>query len=115
MIAEYVPSDHQNDNFYERFMEQRVRDLKNPSTTEEHDSFPFPIEPLRSIPSNLKSDLVRKVTIQKLLPHLLFLAPLYSHLHFLFKHQPPSIFLSVSTNCSNVASGTSQSDSTIFS
>ena len=51
MMEEYVPSDHRNDNFYERFMEQRTRDLNNPSTTEEHDSFPFPIEPLRSIPS----------------------------------------------------------------
>ena len=51
MIEEYVPSDHQNDNFYKRFMEQRTRDLKNLSITEEHDSFPFPIEPLRSISS----------------------------------------------------------------
>ena len=47
MIEKYVPYDHQNDKFYERFMEQRTRDLNNPSTTEEHDSFPFPIEPLR--------------------------------------------------------------------
>ena len=54
MIEEYVPSDHRKDNFYERFMEQRTRDLNNPSTTEEHDSFPFPIEPLRSIPSKSK-------------------------------------------------------------
>ena len=46
MIEEYVPSDHQNDNFYERFMERRTRDFNNPNTTEEHDSFPFPIEPL---------------------------------------------------------------------
>ena len=53
MIEEYVPSNYPNDNFYERFMEQRARDLNNPSTTEEHDSFPFPIEPLRSIlPTN---------------------------------------------------------------
>ena len=51
MIEEYVPSDHQDDNFYERFMEQRSRDLNNPSTTEKHDSFPFTIEPLRSISS----------------------------------------------------------------
>ena len=51
MIKEYVPSNHQNDNFYERFMEQRTRDLHNPGTTEEHDSFLFPIEPLRSISS----------------------------------------------------------------
>ena len=27
MIEEYVPSDHQDNNFYERFMEQRTRDL----------------------------------------------------------------------------------------
>ena len=54
MVEEYVPSDHQHDNFYERFMEQRTRDLSNPSTTEEHDSFPFPKEPLRSIPSTSK-------------------------------------------------------------
>ena len=35
-------------------MEQRTRDLNNPSTTEQHDSFPFPIEPLRSILSTNK-------------------------------------------------------------
>ena len=52
MIEEYVPSDHQNDNIYERFMQQRTRNLKNPSTTEEHDS--FPIEPLRSFSSTNK-------------------------------------------------------------
>ena len=51
MIEEYVPPDYRNDNFYERFMERRTRDLNNPSTTAEHDSFPLPIEPLRSIPS----------------------------------------------------------------
>ena len=54
MIKEYVPSDHQNDNFCERFMEQRTRDLNNPVTAKEHDSFPFPIEPLRSISSTNK-------------------------------------------------------------
>ena len=53
MIAEYVPSNYPTDNFYERFMEQRTRDLNNPSTTEEHDCLPFPIEPLRPIsPTN---------------------------------------------------------------
>ena len=50
-MEEYVPPDYRNDNFYERFMERRTRDLNNLSTTEEPDSFPFPIEPLRSIPS----------------------------------------------------------------
>ena len=54
MVEEYVPPDHQNDDFYGRFMEQRTRDVNNPNTTEEHDSFPFPIEPLRSFPSTNK-------------------------------------------------------------
>ena len=35
-------------------MQQRTRDLNNPSTTEEHASFLFPIEPLRSISSTNK-------------------------------------------------------------
>ena len=51
LIEEYVPSNYPNDNLYERFMEQRTRDLNIPSTIEEHDSFPFPIEPLRSTSS----------------------------------------------------------------
>ena len=54
MIEEYVLSDHQNDNFYERFIERRTRDLNNPNTTEKHGSFPFPIEPLRSFPPTNK-------------------------------------------------------------
>ena len=61
-LVEYYPKerslpamidDHQNDNVFQRFMDQRTRELNNPSTTEEHDSFPFPKEPLRSIsPTN---------------------------------------------------------------
>ena len=54
MIEENVPSHYQNDNYYEHFMEQRARDLNNPSTIEEHDSFFFPMEPLRSISSTNK-------------------------------------------------------------
>ena len=54
MTEEYVPPDHQNDNFYERFMKQRTGDLNNPITTEEYDSFPFPIEPLRPFSSTNK-------------------------------------------------------------
>ena len=54
MLEEYAPPDHQNHYFYERFMEQRTRDLNNASTTEEHDSFPFLIEPLRSFSSTNK-------------------------------------------------------------
>ena len=59
MIEEYVPADHQNDNFYERFMERRTRDLNNPHTTEEYDSFPFVIEPLRSFPPTNKPERFR--------------------------------------------------------
>ena len=51
MIEEYVPPDYRNDNFYKWFMERHTRDLNNPSTTEEHDSFPIPTEPLGSSPS----------------------------------------------------------------
>ena len=54
IIEEYKPSDHQNDNFYEGFMEQRTLNLNNSSTTEENDSFPIPKEPLRSISSTNK-------------------------------------------------------------
>ena len=54
MIEEYIPSDQQDDKFYERFMEQRARELNNPGTTEEHHSFSFPIKPLRSILSSYK-------------------------------------------------------------
>ena len=36
-------------------MEQRTRDLNNPNTTEEQHSFPFPLEPLRSILSPNKT------------------------------------------------------------
>ena len=50
-MEKYVPPDHQNDRFYERFTEQRARDLNNSSTTDEHDSLPFPIEPSQSTPS----------------------------------------------------------------
>ena len=67
MIEEYVPPDHQNDDFYERFMEQRARDLKNPSTTDEHDSFSFPVEPLQSTSSKDQSiDLIRTAAVPEL-------------------------------------------------
>ena len=54
MVEEYVPSNHQNDNFYERFIEQHARDLNSPSTMEEHDALPCPIEPSRSFSSTNK-------------------------------------------------------------
>ena len=94
MIEEYVPSDYQDDNFYERFMEQRTQDLNKPSTTDEHDSFPFPIELLRSFrPQTSRNDLVCIVTIQELLLHSLLLALLCYLLQFLPKHPLPSHLL----------------------
>ena len=116
MREKYVPSDHQDDSFYERFMEQRTLDLYNPSTTDERDSFPFPIQPLRSISSTNKPKRSSTYSnVPELLLHLLLLAPLCTHLCFLLKHQPPSILFSECTTCSIIAPGTSQSDSTIYS
>ena len=90
MIEEYVPSDHQNDNFYERFMEQRNRDLNNPSTkTCPQISCPHYI----SCPQTSRNDLVCIVTILESLLHLPLLAPPCYHLQFLRKHQPPIRFL----------------------
>ena len=51
MIEEYVPFSHQDYNLYERFMEQSTEDLNNPNTTEDHVTFQFPIQPLRSLSS----------------------------------------------------------------
>ena len=71
-------------------MEQRTRDLNILSTTEEHDSFPFPIEPLRPISSTTsRNDLVCIVTILELLLHSLLLALLRYPLQFQWKHQRP--------------------------
>ena len=95
MIEDFVPSDHQNDNFYERFMEQRTRDLNNPITTEEHDPSPFPKEPFYPLrPQASRNDPVCIVTILELLLHLLLLAPLCYRLHFPRKHQPSIHLLS---------------------
>ena len=45
MIETYVSLDYLNDKFNESFMEQGARTLNNPCTRDEHDFFPFPIEP----------------------------------------------------------------------
>ena len=55
MIEEYVPSDTHRDDFYERFMEQRVQQLNDPKDTSTDDSIPFPITPLSSVPTVLPS------------------------------------------------------------
>ena len=51
MIEEYVPMDHRHDDFYERFMEQRIQKLNNFEQPGMKSSLPFPIEPPRSVPT----------------------------------------------------------------
>ena len=50
MIEEYVPMDRRHDDFYERFMEQRLQKINNPGQSSMEDSLPFPIKPLRTTP-----------------------------------------------------------------
>ena len=90
MTEEYVPPDHQDDIFYERFMEQRARTLNNPNTTDEHDTFPFPIEPLQS---NLSTNKPKRLSAPSndsgITSPLAFLEILCCHPQFVLKHQPP--------------------------
>ena len=50
MIDEYVPMDRRPNDFYERFMEQRIQQLNNPEHSDMEASLPFSIEPLRTAP-----------------------------------------------------------------
>ena len=49
----YVPMRRRNDNFCERFMEQRIKNLNNSKQPGMDDSLAFPIEPLRTAPITL--------------------------------------------------------------
>ena len=53
MIEEYVPMDRRHDDFYERFMEQRLQKINNSGQLSTEDSLPFPIEPIRTAPATL--------------------------------------------------------------
>ena len=53
MIEEYVPMDRRTDDFYERFVEQRIQKINNPGQSGMEESLPFPIEPLRTAPVSL--------------------------------------------------------------
>ena len=53
MIEKDVPMDKRHDEFYERLMEQRIQKLNNPEQPSMEDSYPFPIEPLRTAPVTL--------------------------------------------------------------
>ena len=48
MIEEYVRMDRRPDDFYERFMEQRIQKMNNPGQSVMEESLPIPIEPLRT-------------------------------------------------------------------
>ena len=45
--------DRRHDDFYEKFLEQRVQKLNNSEQTGMEDPLPFPIEPLRTAPVTL--------------------------------------------------------------
>ena len=62
MIEEYVPMDQRHDDFYERFMEQRIQKLNNPEQSGMGDSLSFPIELLRAAPVTLPQKRVSKTS-----------------------------------------------------
>ena len=50
MIEEYVPHDQRHDDFYERFLEQRIGKLNSFTVPPAEDTIPFPIRPLPTAP-----------------------------------------------------------------
>ena len=50
MIEEYVPHDQRHDDFYERFLEQRIGKLNSFTEPLAADPIPFPIRPLPTVP-----------------------------------------------------------------
>ena len=53
MIEKYVLMDRRQDNFYARFVEQRIQKLSNPEQLGLEISIPFPIEPLSTFSTAL--------------------------------------------------------------
>ena len=51
MIEEYVPHDQRHDDFYERFLEQRIGKLNSFTVPPAEDTIPFPIRPLPTAPT----------------------------------------------------------------
>ena len=62
MIEEYVLMDRAHDDFYERFMEQRIQKLNNSEHPARKDSLPFLIEPPRTAPITLPRKRVSKTS-----------------------------------------------------
>ena len=50
MIEEYIPHDQRHDDFYERFLEQRIGKLNSFTAPHAEDTIPFPIRPLPTSP-----------------------------------------------------------------
>ena len=53
MIQEYVPMDRRHDDFYERFVEQRIQEINKAEQSGMEDFLPFPTEHLSTPPVSL--------------------------------------------------------------
>ena len=53
MIEQYVHMDRRHDDFYDKFMEQRIQKLNDSEQASKEDSLPYPIESLRTAPVTL--------------------------------------------------------------
>ena len=62
MIEKYVLMDRRADDFYERFIEQRIQKINNPGQSGMEDYLPFTIERLRSAPVTLPQKRVSKAS-----------------------------------------------------
>ena len=99
MIEEYVPVDRSHDNFYERFVQQRIQKPNNSEQSGMEESIPLPIEPLRTAPVSLPQKRVSNTSIDSGVnsPHVLSpampKAPNNSQLHLIpstSRMNPPS-------------------------
>ena len=75
MIEEYVPMNRRHDDFYERFMEQRIHKINNSDQPGMDDWLTFPIQPLRSAPSTLPRKRVSKTSKDSGVDYPLVLSP----------------------------------------
>ena len=75
MMEEYVPMDRPPDDFYERFMEQRIQKINNPGQSGMEDYLPFPIESLRTAPVTLPQNRVSNTSNDSCVNSLHVLSP----------------------------------------
>ena len=62
MIEKYVPMDGRHDDFYERFIEQRIQKLNNSEQPGMEDSLPICIELFRTAPVTLPQKRVSNIS-----------------------------------------------------